>query len=330
MRVFAVLLGEMRGKASGVVPWSEKPLRMFPPARRYLIGVSGGRDSVALLHWLLSCGYRKLIVCHLDHQLRGRSSTADAAFVQRLSAASGLDFEKQRSDVRAVAAEQKQSIETAARNIRSSFFAEVARRRRCRTIFLGHHADDLVETFLINLFRGAGARGQRGIREVTARRFGNIELTIVRPLLSVWRTEIDAYISAHRLRFREDATNQSLQPLRNRMRHRIIPLIAKELGRDIRPALRRAAMIAADENEMLDELLPDVSARLTLKQLRDLPVALQRRAIVCWLCAQAVSDVGFELVEQVRGLLDATSGPAKVNLPQDRFARRRAGELFIE
>src|SRR5712692_856565 len=127
-------------------------LRPFAPGARYLIGVSGGRDSVALLHWLAECGYKKLIVCHLNHQLRGRSSDADARFVEKLTAKYGVALETGSANVLALAVKQKISIETAAREARYQFFAQVAKRRRCPVIFLGHHADDLVETFLINLF----------------------------------------------------------------------------------------------------------------------------------------------------------------------------------
>ena len=311
-------------------PWSDEVLRAFPPDQRYLIGVSGGRDSVALLHWLTELGYRKLIVCHLDHQLRGRSSSADARFVERLATANKLPFELGKTDVRQLARETKQSIETAARAARYSFFAAVARRRRCRTILLGHHADDLVETFLINLFRGAGGAGRQGIRPVSARAIDGLELIIVRPLLRVWRAEIDEYVRAHRLRFREDASNRQLNALRNRMRHRIIPELEKEFGREIRKTVHRMATIAAEEDAFLTSALPQPSARLSLQELRAMPVALQRRAITRWLRGQQVSDIGFALVEQIRAMLDTEAGPAKINLPGDRHARRRAGELFIE
>ena len=305
-------------------------LHGFPPSKRYLVGVSGGRDSIALLHLLLERGYRKLIVCHVDHRLRGRSSTADARFVERLAEAHNLEFESGRRDVRELAAETKQSIETAGRAARYEFFAEVARRRRCREIFLAHHADDLVETFLINLFRGAGGAGRQGIRPISVRMVDKVELIVVRPLLGVWRADIDEYIKAHRLRFREDATNQQLDALRNRMRHRIIPDIEKEFGREIRKTVHRMALIAAEEDALLSDALPKTSARLSVNELRAMPIALQRRAITRWLREQQVSDVGFVLVEQVRAMLDAEGGPAKINLPGDRHARRRAGELFIE
>ena len=315
--------------ANTVRPWSEETLRSFPPDQRYLIGVSGGRDSIVLLHWLLELSYRHLIVCHLDHRLRGRSSTADARFVEKLAATNGLKFELGKTDVRKLAAETKQSVEAAARSARYSFFAEVARRRRCQTIFLAHHADDLVETFLINLFRGAGGSGQRSIRPISVRAIGKLELIVVRPLLSAWRSEIDDYVTAHRLPFREDASNEQLDALRNRMRHRIIPELEKEFGREIRKTVSRMAMIAAEEDAFLTEALPQTTARLAVKELRTLPVALQRRAITQWLRFHQVADVGFDMVERVRSLLD-TEQPAKVNLTADRYARRRAGELFIE
>src|SRR5437763_15029759 len=144
-------------------------LQKFSVDQRYLIGVSGGRDSVALLHQLAQLDYRRLIVCHLDHQLRGRSSEAYAKFVGRLAAKMGYEVELGRIDVAALARKTRQSIETAGRIARYEFFARVARRRRCHTLFLAHHADALVETFLTNLFRGAGPTGLSGMRYVSSR-----------------------------------------------------------------------------------------------------------------------------------------------------------------
>src|SRR6266498_991938 len=301
--------------------WFESDtVRKFPPRRRYLVGVSGGRDSVALLHWLVELGYRKLIVCHLDHQLRGRSSRADARFVEKLVAtwnkkiAVQVDFEPASADVRTLAKRNKTSIETAAREARYSFFAGVAKRRRCHTIFLAHHADDLVETFLINLFRGAGATGLAAMREVSTRRIEDVDLTIVRPLLSVWRDEIDSYVREHRLKFREDASNKNLAPLRNRIRNCIIPYLEKILGRNIRQNIWRTAIIAAEEESWIDNELPDsTNPYLSVPRLRTLPVALQRRAILKWLRAQNISEVGFDVVERVRLLADREAPFAKVN-----------------
>ena len=333
-------------------------LRSFPQDARYLIGVSGGRDSVALLHWLISLGYKDLTVCHLNHQLRGRSSDADAQFVKRLverdnqelaghalrlpaartgkrtarrATACRIEFELGSANIRALGKKQKMSVETAAREARYAFFAKTARRRKCRTIFVAHHADDLVETFLINLFRGAGGAGLAAIREISTRRIDGVDLTIVRPFLRVWRKEIDNYIGEHRLRFREDATNKNLNPLRNRIRHRIIPYLEKMLGRNIRQNIWRTAMIAADEEKWIEnELRDSTHADFSVVKLRALPIALQRRALLKWLRTQNVADVGFDVIERVRSLADRDTRIAKVNLPENRHARRRAGKIFIE
>ena len=233
----------------------------------------------------------------------------------------------------AQATRTKQSIETAGRNARYEFFARVARSRRCYTVFLGHHADDLVETFLLNLFRGAGPTGLGGIRQVATRKVNGTALTIVRPLLETTRAEIDAYLKTHRLKFRDDATNATLAALRNRVRHRIIPYIEKQLGRKVSGALRRAATIAADEAEWAEsqvESLSNESHQLGVKELREQPRALQRRTIHRWLQSRDIEDLNFETIERVRALLDPDAREAKTNLPRDRHARRRAGKLFIE
>jgi tRNA(Ile)-lysidine synthase len=330
----------------------------FPSDGRYLIGVSGGRDSVALLHWLVSLGYKRLIVCHLNHELRGRSSDADAQFVKRLverynqelagnafrlpGARTGkrtarratscrIEFELGSANIRALGKKQKMSVETAAREARYAFFAETARRRNCRTIFVAHHADDLVETFLINLFRGAGSAGLAATREISARRIDDVDLTIARPFLCVWRKEIDDYVGEHRLRFREDATNKNLTPLRNRIRHRIIPYLEKMLGRNIRQNIWRTATIAAEEETWIEsELRDSTHADFSVEKLRALPIALQRRALLKWLRAQNVADVGFDAIERVRSLADRDTRIAKVNLPGNRHARRRSGKIFLE
>ena len=310
---------------------SSRLMRNFPRDARYLIGVSGGRDSIALLHWLVNLGYNKLIVCHLNHQLRGQSSAADARFVQKLAAKYRVGFELGAANVRALARKKKMSLETAAREARYSFFSRAAKRRRCHKIFLAHHADDLVETFLLNLIRGAGLTGLGGMRDVSSRQIHGVDLTILRPLLSIWRSDIDKYVRECRLRFREDATNKNLAPTRNRIRNRIIPYLEKILGRNIRHNVWRTAIIAAEEEKWLDnQVLDSINADLSVPKLRALPVALQRRSILKWLRAQNISEIGFDVIERVRLLLDPNVRTAKVNLPQDRHARRRAKTIFIE
>jgi tRNA(Ile)-lysidine synthase len=312
---------------------SEQFLHDFPPSNRYLIGVSGGRDSIALLNLLVDLGYKKLVVCHLNHQLRGASSRGDARFVEKIARNLKLDCEIGSTDVGALARRSKLSIETAARFARLAFFVEVARRRRCSRIFLAHHADDLVETALLNLFRGAGPGGMAAMRKFSIHRIGKTELTILRPLLGVWRSEIDSYVRQNDLEFREDSTNAALHSSRNKIRHRILPDIEKKFRRDVRKTIWRAAQIWSEEEAVLDSLVSAETisaANLAVAALRKMPVALQRRMILKWLRARHVADVSFDVVENVRSLIESGTKAAKVNLPRDQHARRQAGRIFVE
>ncbi|MCB1232958.1 MAG: tRNA lysidine(34) synthetase TilS [Verrucomicrobiae bacterium] len=313
--------------------------RDFSPRKKALIGVSGGRDSVALLHALKSAGFRKLVVCHLDHGLRGRASTEDAKFVRRLAARWDFPVEVGKVDVDKLAETQKLSLETAAREARHAFFAQQAKAHRCQRIFLAHHADDQVETVLHQLFRGSGLAGLGGMAPVSELKVGRTTLEVLRPLLGCWREEIEAYVEANRLSFREDETNASLDfATRNRWRHELFPAIQKSLGRDPRTAVWRLAEIARDEEAAIDaeidsrfEEIAEGGDQLRLTPLRKLPVAWQRRVLKRWLQARGVSDIGFEVIERVRAILPAKGAPAaKVNLPGGGFARRRAGVLFFE
>ncbi|PYM03009.1 MAG: tRNA lysidine(34) synthetase TilS [Verrucomicrobia bacterium] len=307
--------------------------RDFPPSRRYLIGVSGGRDSIALLHLLVDLGYNKLVVCHLNHQLRGRESRRDARFVEKIARDLQLGCEIGSTDVGALAKQSKLSIETAARFGRFAFFVEAARRHRCSRIFLAHHADDLVETALLNLFRGASPGGMAAMRKISVHRIGKTKLTILRPLLGVWRSKINSYIGEHHLEFREDATNAVLHSSRNKIRHRILPDIENQFGRDVRKTIWRAAQIWSEEEAVLDSLVSTETvsaAHLPVVALRKMPVALQRRTILRWLRMRNVADVSFDIVENVRSLIEPGTKAAKVNLPRDQHVRRRAGKIFVE
>jgi tRNA(Ile)-lysidine synthase len=300
------------------------------PRTRALIGVSGGRDSVALLHWLVAYGFKRLSVCHLDHGLRGRASRADAAFVERLAKKYALPFVAERADVAAIAKEKRISIETAAREARYEFFVQTAKRKKCRVLFLAHHADDQAETFLFNLFRGAGTAGLGAMRVESMRKIGGVALCIIRPLLGVWRGEIDAYIAAHRLKFREDASNAGTKHSRNKMRHKIIPALEKWFGREIKKSVWRSAEILSAENDWLESLVAPPPRELSVRELHAMPVAQQRRAIHAWLKLLRVNDAGFAEVEAVRALLHPTAKPAKINLPGGLHARRRSGKIFLE
>lgn len=301
------------------------------PSRPALVAVSGGRDSVALLHGLAALGGKKLTVAHLDHRLRGRTSAADARFVERLAAKLGLPCLTGRADVRGYAVARGLSLETAARELRLAFYARAARRARCRGIYLAHHADDQVETCLFNFLRGSGAAGLAGMRPDSAQRIGRLELRLLRPMLGIRRAEIDAFLTRNKLRWREDASNASGAHTRNRLRLRVLPVLAKEFGPSFPDAILRAAEIfAAEEDWMRKEAAKAANADLLVRALAAKPLALRRRIVRQWLRNAGVTEAGFSETERVLSLLDTASGRARVNLPNDRHVRRRAGRIFLE
>ncbi|MCF6313030.1 MAG: tRNA lysidine(34) synthetase TilS [Verrucomicrobiales bacterium] len=309
----------------------------YSPRRKYLIGVSGGRDSVMLLHALHQAGFKSLVVCHLNHALRGRASGQDAAFVKRLAQRLTYQYESQRVDVKASAKTNKVSIEVAARQARHDFFAKVAKAQKCRRLFLAHHADDQVETVLINLFRGSGLRGLAGMRASAMHTIEGVEVEFLRPLLELWRADIDEYLEQYEIVYREDASNESHFALRNRIRHRLLPEIEQVFERDVRGAVQRMAKMAGAENAALEAVIeashPGLSAKnadLPVATLRSLPEALQARVIRQWLNNNGIPGTGFREVEAIRSLVPLGSQVAKINLPQKKCARRRQGRIFID
>lgn len=300
----------------------------FSPDERCLIGVSGGRDSVVLLHQLVAAGFKHLVVCHLNHALRPESAD-DARFVANLAKDYGLESVVGRQDIAARARRRRQSIETAGREARYGLFAQTARNRECPRLFLAHHADDQVETFLFNLFRGSAGPGLCGMRPLSTQVLDGVTLHISRPLLGVWREQIDAYAARHHLVYREDASNTDLRYTRNRLRRELIPAIEQSLDRDVRRSIWRAAEILRAEDDVMAGMVhAQSSSELDVPELRAQPLALQRRILHAWLKSRELPNIGFSEVEAVRSLIDGRT--AKTNLPGGWHARRRARKLFLQ
>lgn len=295
----------------------EITLASLPPAP--LIGVSGGIDSVALLHALVKTG-RHPVVLHFDHGWRDESAQ-DAAWVRDLAKSLRLKFHSAR--MRSPGTKKR---EADARTARYAFFAQIARKLGNLDLVTAHHADDQVETFLLQLLRGAGASGH-GMKPVLDRD----GLKVHRPWLGLWRKEITAYARHHKLIWREDSTNADTHYRRNLIRRRILPYLQKQIGPAVTENLWRAAEILRAEGEWLDELTKkSVSGpELSVKTLQAAPLAHQRRTIRFWLQEHAIEDISFADIEAIRGLLENRI-PAKINLSKGRFARRRTGKLFIE
>jgi tRNA(Ile)-lysidine synthase len=283
----------------------------------WLVGVSGGLDSVCLLRLLVGARLKNLHVAHLDHGLRGAESDGDREFVRALAEETRLPFHTRQVDVAALAGESDKGLEEAGRRARQRFFAELRREIGAGGVFLAHHADDQAETVLWNLLRGAGLRGAGGMREVVELEVDGAPLPVLRPLLRVPRRELRQYAKRHGLSWREDATNADPEAAtRNRLRHDLIPELEKQLGRPVAPALGRFAVMARDEDDFLRLQAESYGLhrdmKLPIKPLLPLHRALQRRIILLWLDRVYLENVPFETVEAIIELLEvAPDGTGK-------------------
>ena len=308
-----------------------------------LVAVSGGADSVALLHalWTLrtKLGIR-LAVAHLHHGIRGAAANADAAFVRRLAKRLALPLAEEYGRVPQQARAAGISLEMAARTARYDFFRNVAEKLSAAGVAVAHTADDQAETVLLRLARGAGPQGLGGMEPVS-RRDG---LKIIRPLLGVTRTEIVAYLKKNRLRWREDASNRDTHFLRNRVRHEILPLLERRLNPQIRAALLKTAEVLREENDLLDRiagraLSPQAPRRagaarptLSVKRLIKLPLALRRRVLRLWLIGAGVDaeQLDFAAVAAALALMENQRGTKSVELGGGWKIIRRYDKLALE
>jgi tRNA(Ile)-lysidine synthase len=233
---------------------------LIVPGGRVLVALSGGPDSVTLLHVLRELEavgeFQVAGVGHYNHQLRGAAADLDEQFCRELADTLGIPFEAGRGDVRAMARAARRSVEDAARIARYQFLDEAANRLRADVIAVGHSLDDQAETFLLRLLRGAGPRGLAGIRPRAGR--------VVRPLLDVRRADIRAHAAEHRLAFREDATNDDCSVPRNRVRHGLMPYLEREFSPGIVEVLAREAAIAREDEDRLQREAIDLAASIVL------------------------------------------------------------------
>ena len=289
------------------------------PGNALALGFSGGMDSVVLAEALLRIGLKPLCL-HINHGWRAKASRADEEWVRVWCRARGLKLE-----VKRLGAGVKRT-EGEARKARWSFFRKMADKHGFGNLCLAHHADDRVETFFLQLLRGAGPDGLAGLREQR-----QIEgLNVLRPLLSFTKKELKLLAREWKLDWREDASNRSPDYFRNRVRHQLLPYLKKLSGRDPLPLILRTVRVLEGENAYWEsELARDWPAELPLLQLRERPVGWQRRALRLWLAGRGVTDADFEQIEQIRLMLERDK-PSKTNLSKSRCCRRRSGVLFVE
>ena len=296
---------------------------------QYLLAISGGADSVALLHLLKNS--HQLILIHLNHQLRGKESGNDARFVRSLAKKLKLPCEIKKAPIAKIAKKQNISIEMTARQQRHLFFAEIAKKYKCPRILLAHHSDDNAETILWNLIRGSG--GLKGISMKTQQNISGKKLTFLRPLIHTSRKEIMQFLEENQLSFRQDKTNSQPITPRNRIRNEVFPLLEKILGRNPRPAICRANEINQEKEKIVSHLLPFLvnpkETTLSVIKLKKQPLELQKVILHQWLKNQKISNISQALIHRCLKILDSTK-IAKINLPKNRFLRRKSGELFLQ
>jgi tRNA(Ile)-lysidine synthase len=222
------------------------------PAHSVLAGISGGPDSLCLLDILHRAGYH-VIVAHFNHKLRPESDR-EAASVGEWSQCLGLPFVTESTDVAAYADEQHLSVEESARMLRYHFLFSAARTNHAQAVAVGHTADDQVETVLMHFLRGAGLSGLKGMEYRTLLPTFDSEIPIVRPLLDLWRDDIESYCREHGLNPHYDASNADQVYFRNRLRHTLIPELEKYNPR-FRESLLRTAQVLKNDHAALQEIL---------------------------------------------------------------------------
>lgn len=298
---------------------------LIEPGETVVVGVSGGPDSLCLLHTLgqLATGLdASLHVAHLNHGLRGLDADSDAAFVQSLAASWHVPYTIAEADVAAMARQPGLSLEEAARNARYAFLTRLALDLDSRCIAVGHNADDQTETVLMHWLRGSGLAGLRGMAPATTVN----QVRLIRPLLQIPRSQILRYCQEQGLKPRFDRSNEDTTIYRNRLRHRLLPLL-EDYNPQIRRILRNAATVLADDYQLLRSLLLDTwpaVVRVETESLivfdllayREQPPSLQRS-----LLREAISrlrhglrDVSFVHIEKALWILQESNAGTRVTL----------------
>ena len=289
-------------------------------SRRILCAVSGGADSMCLLHLLSSAGI-DVAAAHFEHGIRGEESLRDARFVADYCAENGIPCVIGHADVPAYADEHTLGIEEAARQLRYEFLQRTAEELGCEVIATAHNADDNAETLVFNLTRGSGTAGLRGI---PARRG-----SIVRPLLGVTRQQIERYLAENAIPHVEDSTNQSDDYTRNLIRHRIVPAL-REINPRFTEAAGRASRLAAQDDDCLCAMAEDYirgnckDASLPLESLQALHPAISSRVL-----RELLGDgLSMEHIEAILAFI-RSSEYRHLDIP-GRTLRCEQGRLYLD
>jgi tRNA(Ile)-lysidine synthase len=296
---------------------------MFAPGDRVGVAVSGGADSVFLLHALFELAPRwdlRLSVLHLDHRLRGVESGGDALFVRELAGRFGLPSYLAESDVAALKQESGDNLEQAARGARRRLYTELLAGKTLDRIATGHTRSDQAETVLFRFLRGSGSAGLSAIRPVTSD-------GLARPLIELDRDQIRSYLAARGVAWREDSSNDSADFARNRIRRSLLPMLIQDWNPALVETLAHTARWAQDEEAYWETVIGRLAiAKLTVRppavllrcgDLRDLPRAVARRLVRRAIEAVKgdLRGISFEHVERILQMAAAPDGHDRAQAP---------------
>ncbi|MCS1352392.1 tRNA lysidine(34) synthetase TilS [Mechercharimyces sp. CAU 1602] len=307
-----------------------------------LVAVSGGADSMALLHILHTLSPRfscRLLAVHIDHQLRGSESDEDANYVLEQCKRWGIDCHTEKISVRDVLATEKGNLQDTARQLRYEAFVKIAKQTGATKLAVAHHADDQVETIIMRLLRGTGVAGLQGIPVTRSLP----PVTVIRPLLGVERSHIEQYCEQEGIMPRQDSSNQSLKYTRNRIRQQVVPLLQQMEPRVKEHLISLAEMVSKEEEAWRlyveqakkDVVVTEEAGRVVLacEQLLLLPLALQRRLIkliLKCLSSSTEQEETFTAITQTLYLAQHAEPSVSVDLAGGVVARRQYQLLVIE
>jgi tRNA(Ile)-lysidine synthase len=302
---------------------------MLAPGDAVGVAVSGGRDSVALLHCLADLAEKfevSLGVIHVNHRLRGGESDEDQRFVAGLAAELGLPFECAQLDAAKAARRGGGNLEQAARRQRHGWFEQLISQKRFTRIATGHTSSDQAETVLFRLLRGAAGAGLAGVLPVLDNR-------IVRPLLEVSRAAVTRYLESKGAMWREDSTNASADFSRNRIRHELLPQLERDWNPALPSVLAHTAEWARGEEEYWVEVIENLAAshlrsrgegvEFSAAAIRGMPAAAARRLIrhAIGRTRGTLAGVGFEHIGKILSMAASPAGRGRADLPGLRAER---------
>ena len=308
---------------------------IFGGVHKILIAVSGGADSLALAELMINSRRRfgfELCIAHFEHGLRVQDSIDDEAFVKNFAEERGIKFIGGSGDVRKFAAEEKISVETAARTLRYEFLSKARQDLNFDAIALAHHADDQAETILMRLLRGATSAGLSAMKFRTSSKDYGL---LIRPLLRFRKSALESFCRKKNLSPRLDSTNLETDAMRNKIRLELIPTLER-FNPALVETLCRLAEVTAEETEFIDaqaeKIFPAVikDNSIVREEFLKLPLALQRIIIKKFLArvTGSAKDFGFIHFEGVRKVL--VNNLAGVELPKNLRADLRKGKLNIK